>query len=390
MKYIAVLCLVLGIAHANKVTLREWMKEGSCLNVAFQPLLNTHYLLLGLMDGLRDENALEKVSGYSGVSSGAFIAALMATEDSKNKSALFRQTFPGWNSFGVKDPEVSENYGKYLRTILPEKFEDLKTPTAVGLTKYVDDYAATTVDSKRSDALVVNNGNLIESVVTTSSAMIGPGCPKCNSGFSAKNFRGMWPVADGFLHDEYGTGSLAALPKCNRLMHVMPQNFMKQLVVPARKELDTEPQKMVTMAAYQGSSLLVASMSFDGLNKPLNQLRQLGAPIDPKAVIGPHGQLVHDQATWDKVLYESAYIEVRKLLDVPMQLTDDKDHFLVEVDTAKHWKPMQTWVEKKWDEKFDDQHAQYWAKTKGRRDAKVEKRNIHLRQGKLPALAPKK
>jgi len=390
MKAFAVLILAF-VGHGQELkntskTLRQWIKDTKCLNVASQPLMNTQFAELGALDALRDAGVWDKVTGLSGVSSGAFVMALAATEDFAQNSRKFRQIWPGWANLvpegkgGMKDPHFSEYYTKrILNKVLPNSFEELKIPLSVTAVAYKDETAATNIDGKRADPMVLSDGDLPGAVLVSSSAMSGPGCPKCLTGFSAKHFRNHWPVADGFLLDEYGTVGLHALDECKNLLHVQPQNFAQQLTPTKNKDLDTEPNNVVSLGIDVPSSAIM-SMMWDMLSNPINQMRKMTLQGDITL-----RKVANQDEVWEKLLYETAYDHMTEALDQPMQINpQDKDqHYYVDLELKEHWEHIRGWGERKWDKTFDAQHGQYWVKTTERRDKMVGERNEKIASKQL-------
>jgi len=385
------LCFVLLLASAaahtirkapDTVTLRSWMQSQKCLKMASLPLMNTQFAQLGFLDALNDAGLMEKVTGVSGVSSGAFVTAIAASKNQSETSAKFRKIWPGWSNMGAsKDPEMSANYKeKVLDQVLPKTFEELKIPLAVTAVHYLDDKAAATVDGKRAEPVVISDGPLSDSVIVSSSAMIGPGCPKCNSGFQGKTFRGLFPVADGFLKDEYGTLGLSALAPCPNLLHIMPQNYPQQLKPTLNKNLDTQPTNVVSLGVDVPSSGIM-SMMWDSIrhNKAMTFLKKMNTAIDvPMKMIG-----ANEDEAWEKLEYETAYEHTKEQLDKPMMIGDEEGHFFVDLNLMEHWKPMRGKWEEKWDKKNDKQHTDYWASTADRRNVMVSERNLKLKDGSL-------
>merc|ERR1719217_1042575 len=122
------LCFALMIVGAaalgqapEAMTLRKWIQKQPCLNMASLPLMNTQFAQLGAIDALESEGLMDKVTGMSGVSSGAFITALAASKNRSLASSTFRSLWPGWSNLGsMKDPEFSSNYReKILDKVLP-------------------------------------------------------------------------------------------------------------------------------------------------------------------------------------------------------------------------------------------------------------------------------
>eukprot|EP00746_Dinoflagellata_sp_MGD_P158937 gnl/MRDRNA2_/MRDRNA2_86593_c0_seq8.p1 gnl/MRDRNA2_/MRDRNA2_86593_c0~~gnl/MRDRNA2_/MRDRNA2_86593_c0_seq8.p1 ORF type:complete len:555 (+),score=105.89 gnl/MRDRNA2_/MRDRNA2_86593_c0_seq8:167-1666(+) len=365
------------------------MTDTTCLNVASQPLMNTQFAQLGALDALNDAGLLDKVTGYSGVSSGAFVMALAATPNLTMNSRKFREVWPGWSNMvpmsaggKMSDPLLSEHYHKrVLSQVLPETFEELKIPLAVVAVAYDNEKAAAMIDENKAQPMVVSDGNLPKAVITSSSAMMGPGCPRCMSGFQAKDFRGHWPVADGFLKDEYGTLGLAALEPCGNLLHFQPQNFAQQLTPTKNSDLDTQPTNVVSLGLDIPSSGIM-SMLWDSMLKPINRVRM--ATLQGKM---PLGGMANQDEIWEKLQYETAYDHMTEMLDQPMQVhekpIDDEKHYFVDLNLKKHWDNIRGWGERKWDQKFDTQHAEYWDKTIPRRNKMVGERNAMLANGTL-------
>jgi len=373
------------------LTLRKWIANSNCMNLASQPLMNTQFAQLGALDALRDANLLEKVTGMSGVSSGAFVLALAATQDFKNNSRSFRNIWPGWANMIPKDqflktggkmadPHLSSWYEKrVLNNVLPASFEELKIPLAVVAVAYDDEKAAEKIDGTRAKPVVISDGNLAEAVIVSSSAMMGKGCPRCNSGFQAKTFRGHFPTADGFLLDEYGTLGLSALAQCDNLIHFQPINYAQQLAPTKNKDLDTSPKNVVTLGIDVPSSGIM-SMLWDQVLNPINNFRNQFAMGNV-----PLGKLANQDEIWEKIEYETAYDHMMEQLDKPMNMDpqDDEKHWFVDLDLKQHWENIRGWGEKMWDNKFDGQHGKYWDSTAERRNTMIGERNAKLKSGAL-------
>jgi len=364
------------------LTLRGWIMNQKCLNMASLPLMNTQFAQLGALDALNDEGLMRKVTGVSGVSSGAFVTAIAASRNQSAASETFRRTWPGWSNLGSnKDPDMSRLYQeKVLDLVLPATFEELKVPLAVTAVHYADEKAAKNIDNKKAEPFVISHGPLAESVIVSSSAMIGKGCPKCESGFQAKEFRGVWPVADGFLKDEYGTLGLAALAPCPNLLHIMPQNFPQQLTPTRNENLDTSPRNVVSLGVDVPSSGIM-SMLWDGMrqSKAFKFMKTINPMMDiPMKWIG-----ANEDEAWEKIEYETAYTHMKEELDKPMMIGEEPNHFFVDLNLIEHWKPMRGKAEEKWDDKNDKQHTEYWAKTAERRNEMIGERNKRMSSGQL-------
>jgi len=349
--------------HAEGMTLRKWMLAQPCINMASQPLMNTQFAQLGAIDALDSEGLMDKITGMSGVSSGAFITALAAMKNRSLASSNFRSLWPGWASFGATDPEFSQQYkAQVLDKVLPATFEELTIPLAVSAVYYHTEKAAADVDYKEADPFVVSDGPLAESVLVSSSAMMGAGCPKCENGFQAKNFRGLYPVADGFLKDEYGTLGLHALAPCENLVHIVPQNLPQQLAPTPNANLDTQPKSVVSLGVDVPTSAIM-SMTWNLFN------------ATDKASMTPKD--------WDKVEYETAYQHMKEQLDAPMMVGEEPNHFFVDLKLIEHWGSMRGQWELDWDKKFIAEHTKYWPRTADRRNEMTAERNKKIAEGQL-------
>jgi len=210
--------------------------------------------------------------------------------------------------------------------------------------------------------------------------MMGPGCPKCNSGFSAKQFRGLWPVADGFLLDEYGTLGLQALAPCQNLLHIIPQNYPQQLVPTPNNHIDTQPKNVVSLGLDVPSSAIM-SMLWDSVRstKAFKFLKTVNPVLDiPVKALG-----ANEDETWEKLEYDTAYEHMLEQLDKPMMVGEEPNHFFVDLNLIEHWKPIRGKGEEKFDAKNDKAHTDYWAKTIPRRNELVGERNKKIQEGKL-------
>merc|ERR1719316_524649 len=78
-----------------------------------------------------------------------------------------------------------------------------------------------------------------------------PGCPKCAFGLHPKSFEGHYPVTDGAFADIWGTAGLVSLPKCSRLIHVLPLDYKGQVEPQQPSEIPTHPTEVVTMVIVQ-------------------------------------------------------------------------------------------------------------------------------------------
>jgi hypothetical protein len=279
---------------------------------------------------------------------------------------------------------MSENYQKYLQEndIIPSDFKELQIPLAVGAVKYADAKAASGPDWERAEPVVISDGDLLEAVTVSSSAMVGPGCPNCKMGFKAKTFRGLWPVADGFIVDEFGTLGLQALPKCDHVLHIVPANFKGQkTLVPGPTEIDTQPHEVVTLMIHAPSSSIM-SMTWDMMREKVGTL---GGML-PKNVLPPTqkllGKFANDDDLWDHATFDAGYKAIARLLDQPMEVRSD-GHFIAEADTPEYWQPMRTSAEERFDRKNDEAHGDYWVKTAERRALFVKARQEKFKNGTL-------
>merc|ERR1719161_1801461 len=117
MKTIAVLILAIGAnaqlrEHPMGLTMRDWIGKTKCLNLASQPLMNTQFAQLGALDAINDAGLMDKVTGLSGVSSGAFVMALAASANFSENSRRFREIWPGWNNIVPESSNLQQSMMK--------------------------------------------------------------------------------------------------------------------------------------------------------------------------------------------------------------------------------------------------------------------------------------
>jgi len=382
--------LILASAAAHKstlrqnpegMTLRKWIQSQKCLNMASLPLMNTQFAQLGAIDALESAGLMDKVTGLSGVSSGAFVTAIAASKNRTKASEAFRQHWPGWGKLGKKDPEFSQNYKEQvLDKVVPATFEELKIPLATVSVHYLSEKAAKEVDYKQAEPVISVDGDLPEAIIVSSSAMMGPGCPNCDSGFKAKNFRGMWPVADGFLLDEYGTFGLNALAPCQNLLHIMPQNGPQQLVPTLNTNLDTQPTNVVSLGLDVPSSAIM-SMMWDQIRE--TKMFKFMHTVNPMIDVPVKALGANEDENWEKIEYDTAYEHMKEMLDKPMLVGEEPNHFFVDLNLMEHWGKFRGPLEQKFDEKNDKAHGDYWAKTVPRRNELIGERNTKIKAKKL-------
>jgi len=177
---------------------------------------------------------------------------------------------------------------------------------------------------------------------------------------------------------------LSALDSCDNLLHFQPQNFAQQLTPTKNRNLDTQPKNVVSLGIDVPSSG-VMSMLWDNMLAPINRIRRLTLQGDLQL-----GKMANQDEIWEKIQYEAAYDHMTERLDEPMQVDPNDDentaltsHNFVDLDLKKHWDSIRGWGERKWDQKFDTQHGEYWEKTADRRNAMVAERNAKLASGEL-------
>mmetsp|Transcript_46090 Transcript_46090/g.96790 ORF Transcript_46090/g.96790 Transcript_46090/m.96790 type:complete len:314 (-) Transcript_46090:2340-3281(-) len=134
-------------------------------NPAFDVILSSGFLCFsrhaGFAAALEDLNLLSRVGRYVGTSSGALAASMLAAGLSADRVATelsakrpILQVRP--SSRFWRGPLSTKSLQKRLKTILPETFEELPTPLAVGV-----------YDVKTREARLVSSGPLVPAVAAS-------------------------------------------------------------------------------------------------------------------------------------------------------------------------------------------------------------------------------
>merc|ERR1719420_2546144 len=96
-------------------------------------------------------------------------------------------------------------------------------------------------------ALIVNRGSLKDSMIAALATGSEGGipdmfCPKCVTGFWPKKLGNASTVTDGAFSDLMGVQGLIGLPKCDRLLHILPLDYPGQMGALPRNEIPGEPE----------------------------------------------------------------------------------------------------------------------------------------------------
>merc|ERR1719161_2999902 len=115
-------------------------------------------------------------------------------------------------------------------------------------------------------------------------------------------------------------------------------------------------------------------MMWDRLLKPINNIHAATGGMKQQL-----GGMANQDEIWEKLQYETAYDHMHEMLDAPMQVheqpMDGETHYFVDLNLKRHWDQIRGWGERKWDSKYDTEHAEYWDKTADRRNFMVHERN---------------
>merc|ERR1719321_1523195 len=119
-------------------TLREWLSEDKCFNLALTPQYNNQHSVWGLLQSLKDEGLLKNLKGISACSGGSLPGAFLAADRDFN---FFSKHFPenGWLGFGPSEPKITNDYARFMNVSLPKRFEQLKVPFALSVTVWDTD-----------------------------------------------------------------------------------------------------------------------------------------------------------------------------------------------------------------------------------------------------------
>jgi len=359
------------IQDVGQETLHDWMSKDACLNLALVPQYNNQHSIWGLLEFMRNEGLLKHLTGVSACSGGSlpgvFIAAGKQFQD-------FKSAFPknGWLGFGPSEPKITQDYEKFL-SVLPKKFEDLLIPFALSGTHWDSEKALKTFVKKESHEIVMTSGDLYPALTTAvatgnNGVIKDDACPKCSFGFWPRTVNGLYPVTDGAFTDIWGTKGLVALPKCSRLLHVLPLDYPGQTKPQANHEIPTNPTDLVTLVVTQPPT---GSHSYfhEGQRKKLIQEGASAMKINMMTVSSKSTQ------QWNHLMFTKAHEGVAKIMNQKMEVVSDSPgskHYLALVDNAKELRKVQTFKEKVYDAWMDgmrDNFWKFWGSQKGMGDS---------------------
>lgn len=246
----------------STVSLRDWLSNGECFNLALTPQYNNQHTIWGLLTTLKEEGLLKNLTGIAACSGGTIAGSFIAAGlDYKNFTKFWPRK--GWLGFHPSEPKLSEDYLQFLSG-LPESFEDLKIPFALSLTNWTDEDAFMTTSKKSASRMIVSSGQLREPLVAAvatgnNGAISDPWCPKCIFGMWPKKVNGMYPVTDGAFTDLWGLEGLSNLPKCSRVLNIVPLDYANQVQPPDVDTIPTRPAEVVSLTVVQPPS---ASLSY--------------------------------------------------------------------------------------------------------------------------------
>jgi len=355
----------------QSVTLREWLNKDECLNLALVPQYNNQHSIWGLLEFMRKDGLLKHLTGVSACSGGSLPGVFLAAGKDFND---FKQAFPknGWLGFGPSEPKITQDYERFL-SVLPKKFEDLQIPFALSGTHWDSEKSLKLFVKAESHEIVMTTGDLYPALTTAvatgnNGVIKDEACPKCSFGFWPRTVNGKYPVTDGAFTDIWGTKGLVALPKCRRLMHVLPLDYPGQTKPQAAQEIPTVPEDLVTLVVTQPPT---GSHSYfhEGQRKKLMQEGASDAKLNLMTISSKTTQ------QWNHLMFTKAFEGVEKVMDHEMDVVPDSagsKHYLLLVDNAKELRKVQTFKEKVYDAWMDgmrDNFWKFWGSQKGMGDA---------------------
>lgn len=253
------LCVPLSALHVRNPSkedksgpsLKDWLSDGRCFNMLLTPQYNNQHSMFGITDFLRNEKLLKNLGGVSAGSGGTLPGAFAAAD--KN-FALFDSLFPreGWGGLGPSEPKITNDYVRILNGSLPRTFEELKYPLGLSLTHWDDIDALKKFDHNRQRGFAVSSGNLHEAMQAAVATSGGhKTCPYCIRGFWPRTIENKFPVTDGAFGDIWGATGLQKIPRCEKVLHLLPLDYPDQVGPPMVSDLPQSPREMVSLSIVQ-------------------------------------------------------------------------------------------------------------------------------------------
>merc|ERR1719420_704336 len=83
----------------------------------------------------------------------------------------------------------------------------------------------------------------------------------------------------------------------------------------------------------------------------------------------------NEDEDWEKLEHQTAFDHMKEMLDKPMMIGSEPNHYFVDLGLIEHWEPFRGAFEKMLDKKADTDHAKYWKATMERRNEMIDARN---------------
>lgn len=337
--------------------LREWMQEDKCFNIALAPQFNNQHSVFGLLQYFKDEGLLKHVSGIAACSGGVLPAAFIAAGSNFSN---FKDNFPpeGWRGFGPSEPKITDDFHRFINNShLPELVQDFEIPISVSLSKWGTEKAMWE-DHPNVTIILANKGSTRE-IVTAALATGSEGgipdskCPHCWTGFWPKKVGLAQTVTDGAFSDLMGVEGLAALPKCDRVLHVLPLDYPHQVAPLTRQDIPGHPKELVTLIFTQPP---VASHSYFiepacNLSVPFTNIPLLCNGVVSK-LFGSSG--LDEKPTerwsgeWTQKMYEFTHQAAAKSVDRGWDEDVESGHKKIILPTEKLYNGLETKAERKY------------------------------------------
>lgn len=339
--------------------------------MALTPQYNNHYSLFGILEYLETNNLLKKIGGISAASGGSLPAAFLAAGKSY---ATFQDKFPkeGWGAFGPSEPKISADYKRFLESALPKNFNELKYPLSLSLTEWRDLEVLKHMNATYATAFAANSGDLHEAmtaaVATMFTSAVDPKCPYCQYGFWPKKVNGKFPVTDGAFGDIWGVKGVSSLPKCSKLLLLLPLDYENQVAPPHPASIDKSIEEMVTLAFVQTP---VASHSYI-LEKASDQY--------------PAMKMVTSTSTqeWNTRMFEDMKEAMQSAVSKPVFFTQDAvGHKTAVLHLANKLDKQETYMEQLYDRLMSYERDMFWAFWKDGAENNPWTHGDHVRSNEL-------
>jgi hypothetical protein len=313
---------------------------------------------------------LKHVSGIAACSGGTvpalFIGAGKNFED-------FKETFPavGWQGFGPAEPKITEDFHRFVdKANLPENLKDMSIPIAVSLSMWATDKAMWEPNPNVT-ALVVNRGStkdaLTAALATGSEGGIpDPDCPKCKRGFWPKEMGNATTITDGAFTDLMGVQGLIGLPKCRRLLHILPLDYPGQIGALPRSEIPGEPEDIVTLFFTQppvashgyffdeGCKDTIPGTSISLWCNPVGNILSGGfAPV--------HKPSERSGGDWNLIMFDYLNKAAGKTLDMTFDSESEPGHKLITLGTHQLFEDITTKNEEEYNMLASEKRDKYWS-----------------------------